>query len=239
MRACVIIALFEPRHEIFINVVCATSKGSDQPAHTRSLIRAFASRLTILFAYSSTDRTPFGVSKLKMGLQRLVGVYTCQTATLLEITLRGSYTLIFPSHIQYAYFRRACQCNDSTIWYLFGRECGTPKLYQPNIYSKHGIPESIKTIVHSHFDHSHNTDLLAHARPTCTNSCQATRKRTLLLNTSSWKPVFWVSNRTSQAKCYAISIFLAFDSYASKNTKDSGNAHADPAIHCQCYFVTW
>ena len=39
---------FEPRHEISNNVVCATSKASDQPAHTRSLIRAFASRLNIL-----------------------------------------------------------------------------------------------------------------------------------------------------------------------------------------------
>ena len=29
------------------NVLCATSKCSDQPAHTRSLIRAFASRLNI------------------------------------------------------------------------------------------------------------------------------------------------------------------------------------------------
>ena len=38
----------EPRHEISNNVVCATSKGSDQPVHTRSLIRAFASRLHIL-----------------------------------------------------------------------------------------------------------------------------------------------------------------------------------------------
>ena len=38
----------EPRHEISNNVVCATSKASDQPAHTRSLIRAFASRLSIL-----------------------------------------------------------------------------------------------------------------------------------------------------------------------------------------------
>ena len=38
----------EPWREISINVVCATSKGSDQPAHTRSLIRAFASRLSIL-----------------------------------------------------------------------------------------------------------------------------------------------------------------------------------------------
>ena len=39
---------FEPVHEISINVVCATSKASDQPAHTRSLIRVFASRLDIL-----------------------------------------------------------------------------------------------------------------------------------------------------------------------------------------------
>ena len=38
---------FEPRHEISNKVVCATSKDSDQPAHTRSLIRAFASRLNI------------------------------------------------------------------------------------------------------------------------------------------------------------------------------------------------
>ena len=38
----------EPRHEISNNGVCATSKGSDQPAHTRSLIRASASRLNIL-----------------------------------------------------------------------------------------------------------------------------------------------------------------------------------------------
>ena len=39
--------LYEPVHEISNNVVCATSKASDQPAHTRSLIRAFASRLSI------------------------------------------------------------------------------------------------------------------------------------------------------------------------------------------------
>ena len=37
--------LYEPRHEIFNNVVCATGKGSDKPAHTRSLIKAFASPL--------------------------------------------------------------------------------------------------------------------------------------------------------------------------------------------------
>ena len=38
----------EPEHEISNNVVCATSKASDQPEHTRSLIRAFASHLSIL-----------------------------------------------------------------------------------------------------------------------------------------------------------------------------------------------
>ena len=43
---------YEPRHEISNNVICATSKGSDQPAHMRSLIRAFASRLIILWILS-------------------------------------------------------------------------------------------------------------------------------------------------------------------------------------------
>ena len=38
----------EPRHAISNNVVCATSRASDQPAHTRSLIRALASRLNII-----------------------------------------------------------------------------------------------------------------------------------------------------------------------------------------------
>ena len=40
--------IYEPWHGITNNVVCATSKASDQPAHMRSLIRAFASRLSIL-----------------------------------------------------------------------------------------------------------------------------------------------------------------------------------------------
>ena len=35
-------------HEISNNVVYATSKASDQPAHTRRLIKAFASHLSIL-----------------------------------------------------------------------------------------------------------------------------------------------------------------------------------------------
>ena len=39
---------YEPVHEISDNVVCATSKASGQPTHTRSLIRAFACRLNII-----------------------------------------------------------------------------------------------------------------------------------------------------------------------------------------------
>ena len=39
---------YEPVHEIYNNVEYATSKASDQPAHKRSLIRAFASCLSIL-----------------------------------------------------------------------------------------------------------------------------------------------------------------------------------------------
>ena len=53
--------IIEPQHEISNNVVCGTSKGSDQHVHTHSLTRAFAS------VYSMTLRllTSFVVSKLK------------------------------------------------------------------------------------------------------------------------------------------------------------------------------
>ena len=40
---------YEPRNEISNNLVCATSKASDQPVHMPSLIRAFASHLNILW----------------------------------------------------------------------------------------------------------------------------------------------------------------------------------------------
>ena len=47
-----VLITYEPQHDISNNVVCATSKASDQPAHTRSLIRIFASRLNILQMFS-------------------------------------------------------------------------------------------------------------------------------------------------------------------------------------------
>ena len=46
------VLLYMTWHEISNNVVCATGKASDQPAHMRSLIRAFASRLHILSVLS-------------------------------------------------------------------------------------------------------------------------------------------------------------------------------------------
>ena len=39
---------YKSRHQISNNVVRATSEASDQPAHTRILIRAFASHMIIL-----------------------------------------------------------------------------------------------------------------------------------------------------------------------------------------------
>ena len=45
---CLLHNIIEPVHEISNNVVSATSKASDQPAHRRSLIRAFVSRLGVL-----------------------------------------------------------------------------------------------------------------------------------------------------------------------------------------------
>ena len=48
LKIFVYLNLYEPVHEISNNVECAASKASDQPAHMQSLIRAFASLLSIL-----------------------------------------------------------------------------------------------------------------------------------------------------------------------------------------------
>ena len=45
----------------------------------------------VLYECSATDWTSFGDSKLQRKLHRLVWVYTCQNATLLEISCHGSY----------------------------------------------------------------------------------------------------------------------------------------------------
>ena len=43
----------------------------------------------VFYDFWATEWTPFGVSKLKRRLQRLVRVYTCQSAILLEISCTG------------------------------------------------------------------------------------------------------------------------------------------------------
>ena len=91
----------EPWHEISNNVVCATSKASDQPAHTRSLTRGFPSCLNILWVLRYWLNTILNF-KLKRGLHRLVWVYTCQNVTLLEITCRGSNNDIKEDKNEYA-----------------------------------------------------------------------------------------------------------------------------------------
>ena len=80
-----IVLLYEPVHEISNNVVCATNKASDQPAHMRSLIRAFASRSSIL---------SLEFLSLKGGCRGSSESYTCQNATFLEITCHGLSILI-------------------------------------------------------------------------------------------------------------------------------------------------
>ena len=50
---------FSRWHEISNNVVCATSKGSDQPAPMPSLIRAFANPLNILWILTDLFTTTF------------------------------------------------------------------------------------------------------------------------------------------------------------------------------------
>ena len=80
------------QHEISNNVVCVTSKASDQPAHTCSLIRAFASRLNILRLFSYWPH-PLEFLSLKGGC-------TCWSESildkmpyaLLEITCGSSYS---------------------------------------------------------------------------------------------------------------------------------------------------
>ena len=51
--------------------------------------------ILIFYEFKASDRTSFGVSKFKRRLRRLVWVYTCQNATLLEITCRGFGISIF------------------------------------------------------------------------------------------------------------------------------------------------
>ena len=104
-------------------MVGATSKGSDQPAHTRSLIRAFACRLNILTVKLLTEHN-LKILSLKRGCtgssESGVRVYTCQNATLLEITCQGSFNPVYVAFL----FTKRChfvtQINYSSNFLTFG-----------------------------------------------------------------------------------------------------------------------
>ena len=67
--------LFEPRHEISNKMVCATSIASDQPAHTRSLIRAFACRLNIQWVLSYWQNIIYSFLALKEAAQACLSLH--------------------------------------------------------------------------------------------------------------------------------------------------------------------
>ena len=119
---------YEPRHEIFNNVVCTTSKASDQPVHMHSLIRAFVNHLNIKWLLSNW-LISFGVSKFKGRLHRLVWVYTWENATLLKITCQGSYrgqhktmivsmTKIWHNHTLQTNPRHRKEVTQNTSWHM-------------------------------------------------------------------------------------------------------------------------
>ena len=78
--------IIEPRHKVSNNVVCATSKRSDQPAHTRSLIRAFVRRLNILW-------------QLSYWLNIILGFYTWKEAAQVHLSLHLSKYHIVGNHM--------------------------------------------------------------------------------------------------------------------------------------------
>ena len=83
--------IYEPKHDICNNVVCVTTKGSDQPAHTHSLIRAFASRLFILTLRSLTEH--------HLEFLNLKGGFLCSTQLSMKFTTahnnKNAYTYFF------------------------------------------------------------------------------------------------------------------------------------------------
>ena len=86
----------------------------------------------IFYDYKATGRTSFGDSVLKRRLHRLIWVYTCQNATLLEITCHGSNS----HHINSAYW---------VIWHAF---CLLLIFFKINFFKKlfSGILSECRTV---------------------------------------------------------------------------------------------
>ena len=83
------VSLIEPWHGISNNVVCATRKASDQPAHTHNLIRSFASRLNRTVSVKLLTEHHLELLSLTEGCTGSPE-YTLVNMPLLEITCHGS-----------------------------------------------------------------------------------------------------------------------------------------------------
>ena len=94
----------EPRHNISNNVACATNKASDQPAR---LIRAFASRLSILWILSYWPNISWSFLALKEAAQARLSLHLSNfDATLFEISCRGSWWCLQANVTLYMYAKR-------------------------------------------------------------------------------------------------------------------------------------
>ena len=120
-------------------------KGSDQPAHTCSLIRAFASLLNILWLLSNWPNI-IGVSKLKRRLLRLVWVYTCQNATLMEIRYRVSFG-VYPKFFTYLLLSTLTCINDYTVKLNVWIFCETSSTSIFESASREGFDETLRMLV--------------------------------------------------------------------------------------------
>ena len=88
--------VYELRHVISNNVVCATSKCSDQPAHTGRLIRAFASRLNILWVLSYWTNIFWSFQVWKEAAQALLSLHLSKCHIVGNHMLRLNYMLSMP-----------------------------------------------------------------------------------------------------------------------------------------------
>ena len=86
-------ALFEQQHAISNNVVYvfATSKTSDQSAHTRSLMRAFTCRLNILCAVDQKTFTGDCTGSSESTLVKMPYCWKSQVAAQLSSQLSSKY----------------------------------------------------------------------------------------------------------------------------------------------------
>ena len=92
---------YEPRHEISNNVVNVTGKTSDQPAHTCSLIRAFASRLNYYMSVKLLTEYQLKFLSLKRGCtgsseSKLVKMPHCWKSHVAAQLLLTWFYLLFP-----------------------------------------------------------------------------------------------------------------------------------------------